>query len=246
MSRTRLILLGVLAVLAVGVVASASATEPPVKCGGKVEKTPDYCVVGFELENAKGEPVSAKLEGTNGASILKATVAGATTEIKCGTGKSIGSIEDGAGGTVGKSKITTTFEACKLLKPATCKLTAADEKEIETTELKGSLTLTAGRVEDKLEPKEGAGFAAVSIEGKEITCPIAEIEKPESYSITGSQVCEIDTSNLVAAEETEKHKIICKPAGSALLKIGGNKAEITSEATVKLMSGKKWSVKEDT
>lgn len=245
MSRTRLILLGLLIVLAVGVVASASATEPPVKCGGKVEKTPDYCVVGFELENAKGEPVSAKLEGTNGASILKATVAGATTEIKCGTGKTSGTIEDGAGGTVGKSTTNTTFEECKLLKPATCKLTPEDEKEIKTTELKGSLTLTAGRVEDKFEPRVGA-FTTVSIEGKEITCPIAEIEKPESYNITGSQLCEIDTSNLVAAEETEKHKIICKPAGSALLKIGGNKAEITNEATVKLMSAKKWSVKEDT
>jgi hypothetical protein len=245
MSRTRLILLGLLAVLAVGVVASASATEPPVKCGGKVEKTPDYCVVGFELENAKGEPVSAKLEGTNSASILKATVAGATTEIKCGTGKTSGTIEDGAGGTVGKSTTTTTFEECKLLKPATCKLTAADEKEIKTTVLKGSLTLTGERVEDKFEPREGA-FTAVNIEGKEITCPIAEIEKPESYNITGSQLCEIDTSNLIAAEEAEKHKIICKPAGSALLKIGGNKAEITSESTVKLMSAKKWSVKEDT
>jgi hypothetical protein len=111
--------------------------------------------------------------------------------------------------------------------------------------LRGELALTAGRVEDKFEPREGA-FAAVSIEGKESLCPIAEIEKPKSFNITGSQLCEIDTTNLEAAEEAEKHKIICKPAGSALLKIGGNKAEITSEATVKLMSAKKWSVKEDT
>ena len=34
MSRTRLILAGLLALLVVGVVASASATEPPAKCGG--------------------------------------------------------------------------------------------------------------------------------------------------------------------------------------------------------------------
>jgi hypothetical protein len=245
MSRTRLILLGVLAVLAVGVVASASATEPPVKCGGKVGKVPDYCVVGFELENAKGEPVSEKFEGTNGPSILKATIASTTAEIKCEKGKSTGSIEDGAAGTVGKSTTTTAFEGCKLLKPANCKLTAAGEKEIETTELDGALALTAGRVEDKLEPKEGAAFAGISIEGKESSCVIAEVGKPKSFNVTGSQLCEVDKSNAETEAEAIAHKILCKTSGSSL-KIGGNKAEMTSEATVKLISGKKWSVKEDT
>ena len=52
--------LGLLAVVAIGVVASASASEPPVKCGGKVTTTPNYCVAGFQLENSKGEAVSDK------------------------------------------------------------------------------------------------------------------------------------------------------------------------------------------
>jgi hypothetical protein len=249
MSRTRLILLGLLAVVVVGVVASASATEPPKACGGKVEKVPNYCVGGFQLENSKGEPISEKVEGTNGESILKATIASVTSEVKCGKGKTTGTIEDGASGTVGKSKATIKFEECKLIKPANCRLTAADEKEIETTPLKGELTLNAGRVEDKLESKTAA-FAGISIEGKEPTeptCVIADFENPKTFNITGSQLCEVGETNTEAEAEVPglSHKTICKTSGSSL-KLGGNKAEIASEATTKLVSGKKWSVKEHT
>jgi hypothetical protein len=247
MSRIRLILLGLLAVLAVSLVATALATEPPAKCGGKVEKTPDYCAGGFELENSKGEPVSENIEGANGSSVLKATIASTAAEIKCEKGKSTGTIEDGAAGTVGKSTTTTKFEGCKLLKPANCKLTAADETAIKTTELNGVLALTAGRVEDKFEPRVGA-FATISIEGKESSCVIAEVGKPKSFNVTGSQLCEIDNSNAEAETEAEKHKIICKTSGSGL-KIGSNPAEMTDEATVVLSGAKAhgaWSIKEDT
>lgn len=246
MSRTRLILAGLLAMLVVGVVASASATEPPAKCGGTVASVPDYCVEGFELENAKGEPVSENVEGTNGKSTLKTTIAMVKTEIECQKGKSTGTIEDGAGGTVGKSTTATSFEECKLLKPANCRLTQEDEKEIQTTELNGGLTLTAGRIQDKFEPRVGA-FATVSIEGKENSCVIAEVEKPQSYNVTGSQLCEIDKNNTEAETGAETHKIICKASGSGL-KIGTNKVEIINESTV-VLSGSKahdsWSIKED-
>ena len=247
MSRTRLILLGLLAVVAIGVVASASASEPPVKCGGKVTTTPNYCVTGYQLENSKGEAVSEKVVGTNGESILRGTVATVTSEVKCGKGKSKGTIEDGAGGTVGKSKATITFEECKLIKPANCKLTAAQEEEIETTELKGELELASGRVEDKLESKTGA-FAGISIEGKESSCGIAEVGRPKTFNISGSQLCELDSSNAEVEAEAEKHKIICKTSGSSL-KIGTNPAEIADEATVVLSGAKAhdaWSVKEHT
>jgi len=225
-----------LAAFAVGMVASASAFEPPTSCL-KVTTTPAYCVAGVALVNA-----SEKTEGTNsGASVLKATIASVTSEIKCEKGKSKGTIEGGVAGTVGKSTGTTTFEECKLIKPANCKLTAAGEKEIKTTELVGKLTMTGGRIEDKLEPREGA-FAPISIEGKESSCVIAEVEKPETYNVTGSQLCEVDSNNTGAEKESASHKIICTAAGG--LKIGTNPAEITSEATVKLTSGKNWSVKE--
>jgi hypothetical protein len=244
MSRIRLILAALLAVLAVGVVASASGTEPPKKCGGKVEKTPAYCVEGFQLENSKGEPTSAKVEGTDGVSILKATVATVTSEVECKTGKTNGSIKGGASGTVGKSKVINTFEECKLLKPANCKLTASNENKIETAELNGALGLTATRIEDKLAPPESA-FAAISIEGKESSCVIAEVGKPKIFSISGSQLCEIDKANAEAEAEATTHKIICKVSGGSLT-LGSNTAEMTSESTIKLLSGKKWSIKEST
>jgi hypothetical protein len=243
MSRTRLILLGLLAVIVVAVVASASATEPPKKCGGKVTATPAYCVEGLQLENSKGEPISAKVEGADGVSILKATVGGVTSEIECKSGKSTGMIKAGVSGTVGKSKAFNTIEECKLLRPTNCKLPPNDEIEIPTAELLGTLGLTGARIEDKLAPE--TGFADIRIEGKESSCVIAEIGKPKTFEVSGSQVCELDKANSEAEVEATTHKIICKTSGGSL-KIGENKAEMTSETTVKLTSGKKWSIKEST
>jgi hypothetical protein len=239
MSRTRLILLGLLAVVAVGaVVATTSGAEPPAGACTAVTSAPAYCVAGAPLASGATE----KFEGTNsGESILKATVSMVKVEIKCATGKSKGTIEGGVGGAVGKSTMTDTFETCKMVKPAACKLSVSAEKEIKTTTLKGELVLNGGRIEDKLEPREGA-FAGIEIEGKESSCVIAEVEKPQSFDVTGSQLCEVDSSNTAAETEAATHKIICKYAGSSL-KVGG-KAEMMSESTVKLVSGKDWSVKE--
>ncbi len=71
MSRSRLISLSLLVAFVVGAVATASASEPPKKCGGKVTTTPDYCVAGLQLENSKGEATSEKVEGTNGEATLQ-------------------------------------------------------------------------------------------------------------------------------------------------------------------------------
>jgi hypothetical protein len=239
MSRTRLILLGLVALVVVGVIASTSGAEPPAATCSAVTTAPGYCVGEVPLVSA-----SEKFEGTNsGESIFKATISSVKSEIKCSAGKSKGFIEGGAAGTVGKSTLTNTFETCKMIKPANCKLSAADEKEIETAELKGALTLTAGRIEDKLESKT-AVFAPIAIEGKESTCVISHVGEVKTFSVIGSQLCEIDANNTAAEKEagTTTHKIICKPAGSNL-EVGGP-AEITSEANVKLVSGKIWSVKE--
>jgi len=238
MSRSRLISLSLLVAFVVGGVASASAVEPPTSCL-KVTTTPAYCVAGVPLVSA-----SEEVEGTNsGSSVLKATIGSVTSEIKCEKGKSKGTIEGGAAGTAGKSTSTMSFEKCKLLKPENCKLTSAEEKEIKTTELKGELVMTAGRVEDKLEPETGAAFAGISIEGKTSSCVIAEVGKPKTYNITGSQLCEVGSGNTEAETEAIGHKIKCNASGSSL-NIGTSPAEMTSEATVKLTSGKNWSVKE--
>jgi len=239
--------LSLLVAFVVGAVATASASEPPKKCGGKVTTTPNYCVAGLQLENSKGEAISEKVEGTNGEATLKASIGGVASEIKCGKGKSKGTIEDGAGGTVGKSKMTITFEGCKLITPTNCKLDPEDEEGIETNVLKGELALTAGRVEDKLEPREGA-FAAIGIEGKTSSCVIAEVGKPKTFNVTGSQRCEVDSSNTEAEKETEKHKLICKTSGSDL-NVGSNGAEMADEGTVALSGTKAhdaWSIKEHT
>ena len=249
MSNFRLISLGLLAAVVVFVASSASATEPPKKCGGKVTTTPNYCVAGLQLENSKGETISEKVEGTNGEALLKATIGGVTSEIKCSKGKSKGTIENGTGGTAGKSTATIVFEACKLVAPTNCKLTAADEEEIETASLKGELTLlTGGRVGDKLESKTSV-FATISIEGKEVSCVIAEVGKPKAFAVTGSQLCEVDSNNTEAEKEAEKHKLICKASGSSLEAGQNNPATMSNEATTTLSGAKAhalWSIKEHT
>jgi hypothetical protein len=239
MSRTRLILAGLLAAVAVSVVATASTSTPASASGScsKVSTAPGYCVEGAPLVSS-----SAEVEGTNsGASILKGTVGSVTSEVKCEKGKLTGTIEGGAAGTVGKSKAIMTFEECKLITPTNCKLTT---KTIGTSELKDELELTgsAKRIEDKFEPKTGTTFASIGIEGKESSCVIAHVGEEIQFTVSGSQVCEVDTSNIEAETEATTHKMKCVAAGG--LAIGTNPAEITSEATVKLKSAKKWSVKE--
>lgn len=238
MSRTRLILLGLLAAVAVSVIATASTSTPASASGScsKVKTAPGYCVEGVPLENA-----TAEVEGTNsGASILKGTIASVTAEVKCENGKMTGTIEGGAAGAVGKSKANMTFEECKLVTPTNCKLT---EKTIETVELKDELTGGGTkRIEDKFEPKEGTAFAGITIEGKESSCVIAHVGEKKQFIVSGSQLCQVDTSNTVAETEATTHKLKCTATGG--LAIGTNPAEITSEFSVKLKSGKTWSAKE--
>jgi len=235
-----LILLGLLvAVVAVGVVVSSSGAEPPPPSGCKSVGTPSYCIAGVPLVSA-----SEKIEGTNsGTSVLKTTIASVEAEVTCEKGKSKGTIEGGAAGTVGKSTMTDTLEKCKLIKPENCELTEADEQEIKTGSLGGELVLTSGRVEDKLKPKSGSTFAVVGIEGKEPSCVISHVAEEKTYPVTGSQLCEVDKGNAEAETEAKTHSLTCKTSGSSL-NVGGNKAEMTSEATVNLTSGKNWSVKE--
>jgi hypothetical protein len=240
MSRIRLILAALLAVLAVGVVASASTSTPASASGSCLKVgTPAYCVEGVPLVNS-----SAEVEGTNnGASILKGTIGSVTSEVKCEKGKLTGTIVGGAVGTVGTSTAKMTFEECALVKPANCELSPGS-KTIETVELKDELELTGSgkRIEDKFQPKTGTTFASIGIEGKESSCVIAHVGEEIGFAVSGSQACEVDTSNTVAETEATTHKMKCIAAGG--LKIGTNPAEITSEVTVKLKSGKKWSVKE--
>ena len=225
-------------VLSAVVLVSASAEPPPPSGSCTAVGTPSYCVAGVPLVNA-----SEKIEGTNsGASILKGTIGSVTSEVKCEKGKLTGTIEGGAAGTVGKSKATMTFEECaNSSRQPIAKLTT---KTIGTSELKDELELTGSgkRIEGRFEPKTGNNFASIGIEGKESSCVIAHVAEEKQFTVSGSQVCEVDTNNTEAETEATTHKMKCtNPVG---LKIGGNKAEITSEATVKLTSGKNWSVKE--
>ena len=230
MSRIRLILLGLLAVAVVAVVASASASanrRPPAV--GKSRRRRTTASPGSSWKTRRANDLGKSRRHERRQSILKGTIASVTSEIKCGKGKSTGTIEDGAAGTVGKSKATITFEECRLVKPGHCKLTSAEEKEIETTDLKGELELISGRIEDKLEPKTGC-LCRDQHRRQRIFVWDCGSRETQNLHITGSQLCEVDSSKAEAETEAEKHKLICKSLRGSL-KIGGNLAEMTDGTT---------------
>jgi hypothetical protein len=158
--------------------------------------------------------------GVIGASKLKGEVAGAKLTVECAKGKSTTGklIEKGAS----KENILT-YEECKVVGTLATKCEV--KSTLVTNDLKGSQT-QSGRTEDTFEP-EAAGGPFIEIELKAIpgkTCTPAA-----TYKVTGSQTCEVDTSNAVAKETKSEHELICKPGSN--LKLGGNPAEY--EGTVK-------------
>lgn len=280
MSRFRLVLLSMLAVMALGAVASASSASAHqyIGCLKVVAGTGGYkdsickeaggtkeyarAVVGanqhwwacFMVAAGKGkfsEPtcttpgspeeweledtqVPAKVAGASKAesvSKLKSELDGVAITIACNKNKVAGDLE-----TEGKSSNTKiTYEGCAIEGSWAKKCEVPGT--IPTNSLKDHLS-SSGRIEDTFEP-EAAGGNFVEIEIKAIpgkTCSIAT-----TYPITGSQTCEVDTSNTNAETFKEEHETICKTSGSDL-KLGPEPATYEGSDVVKLEGGGYWAV----
>ena len=225
MSRTRLILLGLLARRSPWAWSRrASAAEPPPASGSctKAGTTPAYCVAGVPLESA-----SENAEGTNVAQrSSKATIAGMTSEIKCENGKSTGTIEGGAAGTVGKSKTKITFETCKLSRQNTASSRRRRKQKLKPRT--HGRTGADGREEYWISSNQKQALLCRdrALKAKIVMCHCRS-RKTRNFNVTGSQLCEVDSSKTEAETEATNHKLICKATGG--LKIGSNPAEMTDE-----------------
>jgi|HubBroStandDraft_4_1064222.scaffolds.fasta_scaffold34782_2 hypothetical protein len=221
MSRTRLISLGVLAALVLSGIVLTPALAGGGKCG---EPGFTHWVFCYGSSNEEmGSPVQ-KISGTDGVSILEGKIGGSTAKVECKKGTFGAEI-----GLSGTGKGTDHFSECKLLKPTACRLTTAEEENIQ-----GSFTaVLIGKLEVPGKPEAeftGSGtseeITTIEIENKTSECADAG-----NYSISGKQDLELPE----AEKKLVEHEFAAKKTGSNL-KLGGEPASLSSTAKLKLLS----------
>jgi hypothetical protein len=132
-----------LAVLAVGGVATASASAAPEYYINKVKLT------FTETVTARQDGISHVLGTLNGSAVL----------IDCTGGRGTGTIEP-----AGKSTESDILEDCTMDAPSGCKLTAAEGKELTPVALVDVLGGTSGAFTDSFSPASGTEFLAIAFE----------------------------------------------------------------------------------
>ena len=217
MSRTRSISLSVVGALVLsGVVLVPAAVGGPKTCGSASTNWV-YCY-------GNNEEMSKQLvEGSGGAAALTATIGGGEAKFECKTSTLTAELESS-----GKGGGRIALHECSESKPKHCRLTAAEEKEIELP-FAESLTgkLEAGKAEAVFT---GTG-PAEEIYDITLEAETGECTDAGSYSITGKQGTELPGAETSA----EVHEIVATKSLSKL-KIGGNSASLTSTDKVKMSS----------
>jgi hypothetical protein len=217
MSRTRLMILALLAVFVVSAVVLPSALAEPKKCATGATHWA-FCY------NNNEEMSNQKAEGSGGKAILASTIGG-EAKFECQTSTLVAELES-----LGKGKGTITLHNCKETLPEHCRLTEAEE-----TEIKLPFAETLSSEYKKGVPPEAA-FAGtgsgeeifdLTIEHETSACPIPIA----SYTITGKQETELPK----AEESLNEHEIVAKKSLSDM-KIGGNSASLSATDQVKMSS----------
>jgi hypothetical protein len=217
MSRTKLMILALLAAFAVSAIVLTPALAEPKKCAtGSTHWV--FCY------NNNEEMSSQKVEGSGGKAVLASTIGG-EAKFECETSTLTADLES-----LGKGKGTITLHTCKETKPEHCRLTAAEETEIK---LAFSESLSS---EFKKEIPPEAAFAGTG-SGEEIYNLTIEHETSAcvipagGYKITGKQETELPK----AEESLAEHEIVAKKSLSDL-KVGGNEASLSATDKVKMSS----------
>lgn len=208
MPRYKLSLLGLLAVLVVGGMSAASASA-------------DSCTGGshFVFCTSPGNvPIVHELIlGLAGLAVLAGTISGVEVKIHCLDGHIHGKVTLlGAG-----SGVHLNLH-CKIEKPTSCKLSTAQESDLEAD-------FTYQQESATLATLTGAGanseYVTVQIESKPgETCVAAG-----NFAITGTQMVETPTGG----EGKVEQEIVAKKAESNL-KLGGNSASLSFKGEIHL------------
>jgi hypothetical protein len=233
MFKKRAALLGALALLVLGGIATsqASAAGPYWRVNGaRLEK-------GSKFLNAEG-----------GATELKATVLGLSVTISCAEAGVENARLIGNGTSQGQdSAKTIAFEKCKVTSPKQC----AVAKTITTVEVTSHLVIFTNaakeeKIGDLFDPATGTEFVTITLENHgEEKCPFAETPFP----VKGSAVAEVslEGTEAVSGELTFPKTPITEvkteggAAEAAGLEIGsGNKASFNGKFTTNVLPGEKF------
>ncbi len=216
MSRTKFIVSVLLAAFALSAIVLTPALAEPKKCGAGSTHW-DFCY------NNNEEISKQAVEGSGGKAILASTVGG-EAKFECETTTLVAELKSS-----GKGGGTLTLHKCKETKPEHCKLTAAEEKEIE---LPFAVSLSEFKKEIPPEATFAGTGGAEEIYNLEIEHESNECTIPAGkYKITGKQGTELPK----AEESVTEHEIVAKKLLSNL-KIGGNEASLSATDKVKMSS----------
>jgi hypothetical protein len=216
MSRTRLMILALLAVFGVSAVVLPSALAEPKKCAtGSTHWV--YCY------NNNEEMSKQLVEGSGGKAILASTLGG-EAKFECETSTLVAELDS-----LGKGGGTLTLHTCKEAMPEHCKLSAAEAKEIELAFTMSLNEYKKGVLPEATFAGTGAGeeIYNLMIEHETSACPIPS----GKYKISGKQETELPS----AEESLTEHEIVAKKSLSNL-KVGGNEASLSATDKVKMSS----------
>jgi uncharacterized Zn ribbon protein len=238
MTKVKLALLGMLAVYAVSLAASAAASAATQgywdcqKVGTSTGRwnnshctarggTEEWATKGLTGTETKG------IEGTSSISILAGTILGKAITIECL--KDI--IVKGKNSVLkagGASEAEIVFRECKLFIEG--KLSGVCTVPDITLKVNDQLIHNAkGEIEDEFTPtKAEEVFVEIKIEG-------AECALKGTFKVKGKQICEFPN----ASQSLVTHQIVCKPAGSTLT-LGGAAASFTGEEHINVVGGPQW------
>jgi hypothetical protein len=218
MSRIKLILLGLLSALAVSAVGSASASAACTRTNPTNWVFCDH--TGAEL----GTPPVLFL-GLGGLSLLRGTITGAEAEFHCKDVHIHGKIL-----LLGRVDLRLTYLWCKQIKPANCKLEAAQEKEIQTEELTGATvgTVPGGTPKILLQGKGAAEEFATLKTIQPTGCSIPA----GGYKATGLKLIELPEPESFKVE----HEFAALEEEPSKLKLGGSEAFCEGSIKIHLAS----------
>lgn len=220
MSRIRLLLMGLLAVVVVGAVASASASAAESCTSGTTH---------FLFCNDNQEPLTgSSVLGTSGLALLTGHLAGAEAKFDCKSDDfkaTLGALGTGTG--------LILFLNCTEEKPAKCKLSSADEKEIDA---KFAVQQNSVTLATFTGSGTGEEFVALHVES------VSETEKcavPGTYPVTGKQIANTPKG----ASSLVNQEIVATKANS-ILKIGTepNAGFSSTTSNTHLTNGLAWLV----
>lgn len=230
MSRIRLVVLSLVAVLAVSAAASASAlaaeTFGGVQCQPYPEgkwKDPQCTEKGPPNEYETMEITNSEVKGEGETAILKSEISTTKIYIDCQKTTFAGRIEKG-----GKSKSEIKYEKCVLYEESTGKPISTCTVPTITANVADEIVGGKGHFEDRFTPEKGEEFTKIKIEGASCTLK-------GTFEVKGSQRCELPD----AEARQKKHAIRCKESGSSL-KLGNKEAFYRGEVTAELVPPDDW------